>query len=201
MKIVGLTGGSGTGKGTVAGIFAEYGIPSVDTDAVYHELLRTDPALTAELVSSFGSGILGEAGTVNRKALAAAVFGKENTPALLHTLNQITHKYIMSETKKRLTEYEKASAPAALIDAPLLFEAGLDAWCDEVIGVLADRETRILRVTKRDGIDRAAAIRRIDAQPDDSFFRARCSIVLENNGDLAELRKEVRKILAVWKMV
>lgn len=200
MKIVGLTGGSGTGKGTVAKIFAEYGIPSVDTDAVYHELLRNDRALNLELAAAFGTGIFGEDGKVNRKLLAATVFGKENTTALLHTLNQITHKYVMSETKKRLAEYED-TAPAALIDAPLLFEAGLDTWCEEVIGVLADWETRILRVTKRDGIDRATAIRRIDAQPDDNFFRERCNIVLENNGDLAQLQKEVRKILAARKMV
>lgn len=200
MKIVGLTGGSGTGKGTVAKIFAKYGIPSVDTDAVYHKLLESDRALNSELAAAFGTGILGEGGRVNRKLLAATVFGKENTPALLHTLNQITHKYVMSETKKRLAEYE-GTAPTALIDAPLLFEAGLDDWCEEVIGVLADRETRIRRIIDRDGIDRAAAIRRIDAQPDDNFFRERCSIVLENNGDLAQLQKEVRKILAAWKMV
>lgn len=200
MKIVGLTGGSGTGKGTVAEIFAEYGIPSVDTDAVYHELLENNRALNSELAAAFGTGILGESGKVNRSLLAATVFGKENTPALLHTLNQITHKYVMSETKKRLAEYAN-TAPVALIDAPLLFEAGLDAWCEEVIGVLADRETRILRVTGRDGIDRAAAIRRIDAQPDDNFFRERCNIVLENNGDLAQLKEKVRKILAAWKMV
>ena len=200
MKIVGLTGGSGTGKGTVAKIFAEYGIPSVDTDAVYHELLENDRELNLELAAAFGAGILGEGGKVNRKLLAATVFGKENTPALLHTLNQITHKYVMSETKKRLAEYAN-TAPAALIDAPLLFEAGLDSWCEVVIGVLADRETRIQRVMKRDGIDRAAAIRRIDAQPDDNFFRERCNIVLENNGDLANLQKEVRDILAAWKMV
>lgn len=200
MKIVGLTGGSGTGKGTVAKIFAEYGIPSVDTDAVYHELLENDRALNSELAAAFGAGILGEDGKVNRKLLAATVFGKENTPALLHTLNQITHKYVMSETKKRLAEYAN-TAPAALIDAPLLFEAGLDAWCEEVIGVLADRERRILRVIGRDGIDRAAAIWRIDAQPDDNFFRERCNIVLENNGDLAQLKEKVRKILAAWKMV
>lgn len=200
MKIVGLTGGSGTGKGTVAKIFAEYGIPSVDTDAVYHELLENDRELNLELAAAFGAGILGEDGKVNRKLLAATVFGKENTPALLHTLNQITHKYVMSETKKRLAEYAN-TAPAALIDAPLLFEAGLDSWCEAVIGVLADRETRIQRVMKRDGIDRAAAIRRIDAQPDDNFFRERCNIVLENNGDLAQLKEKVRKILAAWKMV
>lgn len=201
MKIVGLTGGSGTGKGTVAGIFAQYGVPSVDTDAVYHKLLETDKELNAELANAFGTAILGDCGTVNRKMLAAAVFGKENTPALLHTLNQITHKYIMSETKKRLAEYEKASAPAALIDAPLLFEAGIDAWCDEVIGVLADRETRIARITARDGIDRAAAERRINAQPGDAFFRERCTIVLENNGDLTQLHNRVCEILAGWKMV
>lgn len=200
MKIVGLTGGSGTGKGTVAKIFAEYGIPSVDTDAVYHELLENNRALNSELAAAFGAGILGEGGKVNRKLLAATVFGKENTPALLHTLNQITHKYVMSETKKRLAEYAN-TAPAALIDAPLLFEAGLDSWCEAVIGVLADRETRIQRVMKRDGIDSAAAIRRIDAQPDDNFFRERCNIVLENNGDLAQLKEKVRDILAAWKMV
>lgn len=200
MKIIGLTGGSGTGKGTVAKIFAEYGIPSVDTDALYHELLENNAEMNRELLEAFGAGILGENGKANRRALATTVFGKENTPALLHILNQITHKYVMSETKKRLTEYA-ITAPAALIDAPLLFEAGLDTWCDEVIGVLADYETRVRRVMKRDGIDRSAATKRIDAQPDDGFFRSHCNIVLENNGDLPQLQRKVREILAAWKMV
>ena len=98
IKVIGLTGPSGAGKGTVCSIFAEYNIPSVDTDAVYHKLLENDKSLTAELTAAFGCNILDANGKADRKKLGAKVFGQENTPQLLHTLNTITHKYVMTRT-------------------------------------------------------------------------------------------------------
>ena len=195
IKVLGLTGPSGAGKGTAAKIFAKFGIPAIDTDAVYHALLREDDALTAELAAAFGDGILGEDGRVDRKKLGNTVFGKENTPALLHTLNTITHKYVMARTRKLVREIEEGGARAVLIDAPQLFEAEADRDCLFVIGVLAARELRLDRIMARDGIDKAAAERRLNAQRDDGFFRSACQYILENNGDEKALEAQIRHLL------
>lgn len=201
MKILGLTGPSGAGKGAVCAIFAKYGIPCIDTDAVYHQLLAESDALTAELADAFGTAILDADGKVDRKKLGAAVFGKENTTELLHTLNHITHKYVMAKTWEIVHDLEKEGAKAVLIDAPQLFEAGWESRCDKIIGVLADRDTRLARIIARDGIDRDAALRRINAQREDAFFRRSCHTILENNGSMAELEQQIRQsmLLGTWE--
>lgn len=196
MKIIGLTGQTGAGKGTVDAILAKYGVPSVDTDAVYHEILDAGGDCTNELVAAFGNAILNAEGKVDRAALAKIVFGKKDTPILLHTLNEITHKYIMSETKKRLSAFEKAGAYAAVIDAPLLFEAKVDEWCDLILGVLAEKELRISRIMARDHIRREDAVKRVNSQRDDRFFREHCHFVLENNGSMEALEAQVCNFLA-----
>lgn len=195
MKVLGLTGPTGAGKGAAASIFEKYGIPSIDTDAVYHTLLAESGDMTAELVAAFGQAILDGHGAVNRKKLAATVFGQKNTPALLHTLNTITHKYVMAKTHELVRETEKSGARAVLIDAPQLFEAHIEQECDLVIGVLADRNTRLSRIMARDGISKEAAEKRILAQHDDAFFRRVCHHILENDGDLAALEAQIRRFL------
>lgn len=200
MKILGLTGPSGAGKGTAAAIFQKLGIPSIDTDAVYHKLLEDSGDITNELSSAFGQNILSENGKVDRKKLREAVFGHKNTPNLLHTLNTITHKYVMARTRELLLSFEQSGATVALIDAPLLFEAGIDRDCDLVIGVLADREVRLSRIMERDGITREAAKTRINAQKGDDFFRDACQYILENNGDAAALEAQICRLLSTLKL-
>ncbi|MBE6595650.1 MAG: dephospho-CoA kinase [Ruminococcaceae bacterium] len=201
MIIIGLTGQSGAGKGAASDIFLRYGIPAVDTDAVYHRIL-SDPQgpCTAELADAFGSEILNADGTVDRKKLAQAVFGKPDTPALLHILNTVTHKYIMAETRKMLHGYELSGKRAAIIDAPQLFEARAEEECDLVVAILAPRELRLARIMERDGISIEAATRRIDAQHSDAFFRERCHAVLENNGNLTMLEEQIRGFLIKFNL-
>ena len=196
IKVLGLTGPSGAGKGTAATLFAKYGIPSIDTDAVYHTLLREDGALNAELANAFGTSILGENGRVERKRLAAAVFGQENTPALLHTLNTITHKYVMSEVRSRLHALEQVGVRTVILDAPQLFEAGADLLCDAIIGIVASRALRLTRIMARDGIDETAALARLDAQKSDEFFSTHCDRILENNSDKKALVANLDAILS-----
>lgn len=190
-KIIGLTGRSGSGKGAVCEIFARYGIPAVDTDAVYHDILAKKGACTDELVAAFGTQILDERGSVNRKRLADTVFGKENTSTLLHTLNAITHKYIMAKTRDLVRAFSDQGAPAVLIDAPQLFEADVARECDLVLGVIATPDACVERIMARDEIDESAALRRLSAQHDDAYFRAHCDAVIENTGDLAALERAV----------
>ena len=194
-KIIGLTGRSGSGKGTAAAIFAKHGVPSIDTDAVYHDLLLQKGPCTEELCDAFGDGILGADGLVDRKKLSAAVFGKENSPALLHTLNSITHKYIMAKTHEIVLAHAKNGAPAVLIDAPLLFEAGVQKECDLVLGILAPRTVCAERITERDSISEDSAYLRLGAQHDNDFFRANCDVIIENSSDLQSLERAICQFL------
>ena len=194
MKIIGLTGPSGAGKGLACDIFARYGIPSVNTDAVYHTLLESHTPLRDELTEAFGQDIL-ESGRVDRKKLAQSVFGHTDTAQRVHTLNAITHKYIMAQTWKEIKAFGERGARAAIIDAPQLFEAEIQNDCDFVVGVLAPVEQRLARVIARDGITAETAENRFSAQKDEGFYRTHCQYILESNTDTATLEQQIRHFL------
>lgn len=194
MRLLGLTGPTGAGKGEVCRIFAKYGIPSIDTDAVYHTLLAEGGSIVTELTEAFGKDILTN-GLIDRKKLGAAVFGHPDTPDRLYKLNTITHKYVLERSFATAKTLLQNGAMAVLIDAPQLFEAHLERDCELVIGVLAERSVRLSRILARDGITEEAAMKRIAAQRSDDFFRENCHVILENNGDLAALEAQVRTFL------
>lgn len=184
MRIIGLTGGSGVGKGAVAARMHALGAGWVDADGVYRRLCETNTALLAALDAAF-SGVLDETGALDRAKLAGIVFAD---PEKLRLLNRITIPYIRAASLQEIDA--QAACPVVLYDAPTLFEAGADDLCDKTVGVLAERETRIRRVMARDGLSEQAARARILAQPDDAFYREKCDYILENNGDLARLERE-----------
>ena len=173
--IIGITGGTGCGKTTLLNLIRDRGGLVLDCDAIYHELLRTDRAMLAAIDARF-PGVV-ENGALNRKKLGTIVFADEN--ALLD-LNRITHAAVKTEVLRRL-----AAGPAlAAIDAIGLFEGGLAALCDVTVAVTAPEEDRVRRLMARDGITEDYARSRIRAQHGESWFRARCHRVLENNGNL-----------------
>ena len=130
--------------------------------------------MTSELISAFGPKVAPN-GKIDRKKLAAAVFGQKNTPALLHTLNTITHKYVMAEMRELVQKIKQSGARAVLIDAPQLFEAHLDAECDLTVCVLAPQSSlyrkrnlifrRSMHLKERDGLEQRiyAVVRYIDS--------------------------------------
>ncbi len=186
MLIIGLTGPTGAGKGYIAQCFLHYGVPSVDTDALYHALLVPPSACLDELTTRFGAAILNPDGTLNRPALAAMVFAP-GAESALDDLDHITHRHILAEVRRRCAALAEQDTPAVLVDAPRLYESGFDAECDKVIAVLADRETRLLRIMARDGLDEARATARLDAQKPDDFFRARADVVIRNDRAMPEI--------------
>ncbi len=194
-KVIGLTGRSGAGKGVATEIFAKYGIQSIDTDAVYHGILAERGPCTEELCAAFGDGILGKDGLVDRQKLSAVVFGGEMTDSRLHTLNTITHKYIMAKTRELVRAQREANAPAVIIDAPQLFEAGAERECDIVLGILAPRAVCLDRITDRDHISDERAALRLAAQHNNAFFRERCDAVIENDGDIQQLEAAICQFL------
>nr|WP_302651078.1 dephospho-CoA kinase [uncultured Agathobaculum sp.] len=191
MKIIGLTGGSGTGKGTVAARMRELGAGWVDADAVYRGLCAENREMLTALDTAFG-GVLDENGVLDRPKLAQIVF---SDPDKLAQLNAITVPYIRAASLAAIRA--QADCPIVLYDAPTLFEAGADTWCTQTVGVLADLETRVRRVMARDGLSEAAARARILAQPDDTFYRARCDYIIQNNGDLAALWRETDALYTI----
>lgn len=200
MLIIGLTGPSGAGKGVVSSLLAEYGIPSIDTDAVYHELLMPPSACLDELRARFGSSVLTPEGTLNRKALAALVFS-EGHEADLTDLNRITHRHILNETRRRLALHRAEGRRAAVVDAPQLFESGFDAECHRILVVLAPYDARLSRILSRDGITEAQAVARLNAAHPDEFFRERADAVLYNDGTPESLGEDIRRCLQRWEVL
>ena len=171
--ILGITGGTGCGKTTLLNCIAQLGGVILDCDAIYHELLKTDPALLSAIEARFPGTV--ENGVLQRKKLGNLVFSDENA---LNDLNRITHGAVKAEVLRRLADHP----PLAAIDAIALFEGGLAELCDITVAVTAPEEARIQRLMVRDGIDRDYAKRRIDAQKSADWFRENCDYCLENNG-------------------
>ena len=191
MKVIGLCGGSGSGKGEVSGIFAEIGIPSIDTDAVYREMTLSDSPCMRALRLEFGEEVVNSLGGLDRTRLASIVF---SDPTRLEKLNKIAHSFILDETRRRLAEYRDKGLAAAIVDAPVLFESGFDSECDAIICVVADRETRIARIMSRDGISYDAAEKRIASQMKDEILISKCDHVIYNNADIESLREQILSI-------
>ncbi len=172
--VVGLTGGTGAGKSTAAALFAKAGWQVIDFDQLSREVCTAGSHCLRELSAVFGQEILQPDGSLNRKKLGGMVFGNSEK---LRMLNQITHKYIIEAAKEQMKK-----GGNILLDAPLLFEAGLDSWCDCLVCVTADAETRVQRIMARDGISRQEALARMGSQQQQADLAARCDVVLENNG-------------------
>jgi len=201
MKVIGLCGGSGSGKGEASRVFVELGISVIDADSVYGELVRADSPCLRELVFAFGKGIISDSGSLDRAVMAELVFRGDGAEERRRLLNSITHRHVLREIRNRLDTLRDSGAECALVDAPLLFESGLDGDCDFTVAVIADRDKRISRICARDGIDRAHAERRIDSQISDDKLSSLADYVIYNNGALGDLRSEVINLVNKMKEV
>jgi len=197
VRVVGLCGRSGSGKGAVCDIFARYGIPSVDTDAIYREMTEKPSPCLRALCEHFGEQIIKNDGSLDRAALREKVFSGEKAAENREILNRISHKFILDKTREIIAEHRKNGVSAILIDAPLLFESGFDKECDLVVAVVAEEEERLRRIAKRDGISLDAAKMRIKTQLSDEILKERSDHVIVNCGDLANLSERVKEVAEV----
>lgn len=189
ITLIGITGGTGCGKTTALSELEALGALVIDCDALYHELLETDGQMLADIERSFPGTVTD--GTLDRKALGATVFSNE---AALEDLNAITHHYIGVEFDKRLRDWAMQGGTLAAVDAIALIESGLGARCKAVIGVVAEKTTRIERIMKRDGISYEYALMRVAAQYPNEYFEEKCGYVLHNDGSEADFRKQCKKL-------
>lgn len=190
MKILGITGRSGSGKGYVCALFSEQGIPIIDTDKIVHRLYRENGDCIADLAEQFGP-ILTETGEIDRKKLAQIVFSDDSK---LAKLNMIVHRYVKNEIKRIFASLDEQGKDAVLIDAPQLFEAGLEKVCDFVIVVSAPEALRVERICKRDSIDELSARNRLAHQYDDSYLLERADAVIINDG-ITDVKAQVQQFL------
>lgn len=182
--IVGLTGGTGAGKTSALAALEDLGGTVLDCDAVYHQMLRTDPALREAITAAFGPVFCPD-GSLDRQKLGTLVFSDH---AALDRLNAIVYEYLPPELLRRAQGHTLVG-----LDAISLMESGLDRLCACTVAVLAPAEDRVRRIMARDGISEDYARLRISAQPSDAFYRERCSHILENNcATPAQFREQAR---------
>ncbi|MBR2062007.1 MAG: dephospho-CoA kinase [Anaerotignum sp.] len=193
MKVIGLTGGTGSGKSVVSKSLLAAGAVIVDADRIAHEIILKGEPAYHEIIEYYGTGILDAEGNIIRKKLGEIVF---NDKEKLAFLNQCTHKYITAEVKRQIAEAKEAgTAKAIIVDAPLLLEAKLETVCDLVWVVYAEPEVRAQRVMARDGITYELAKARIANQKSWEEYRAAADAVIDNSKDLAHLEKQLDEIL------
>lgn len=184
--IVGLTGQTGAGKSTVTEAFTKNGFVLLDCDAITRELQQKEEVLAA-LAAAFGSEILLEDGTLNRKMLAAKAFSE---PKQTEKLNGIMIPLIKAELETRIAAAQTDGKRYILLDAPTLFESGVDKMCDRKVSVLASEAVRLQRILTRDGITEEQARMRMSAQQKDAYYTVRSDFILRNNGTKEELLKQ-----------
>ena len=182
--IVGLTGGTGAGKTSALAALEDLGGTVLDCDAVYHQMLRTDPALREAITAAFGPVFCPD-GSLDRQKLGTLVFSDH---AALDRLNAIVYEYLPPELLRRAQGHTLVG-----LDAISLMESGLGRLCACTVAVLAPAEDRVRRIMARDGISEDYARLRISAQQPDVFYRERCSHILENNcATPAQFRDQAR---------
>ena len=187
--IIGITGGTGSGKSAVCKAAAELGFCVIDADEIGHNILIKGEAAYNEITAFFGTGVLGADGEIDRKKLGSIVFADREK---LNVLNKITHGRI----DEKIDEIIRTDmSEVKVIDAALLFESGIDKKCDKIIAVIASEEIRIKRLAVRDGMSTEDIRRRLASQRSGEFFASAAGIVIRNEGGERELYDNAVKIL------
>lgn len=189
---IGITGGSGSGKGYICGLLSGMGYPCIDTDSVVHDLYTQNDSCLSEIRKEFGDEVF-ESGILIRSRLANIVFSDKNK---LQKLNSLVHGYVISECDRICNDLFEKGNDTVFIDAPQLYEAGMEKSVDAVIAVIASKDVRINRIIKRDSISESQALKRIDNQHSDEFFELNADFIIENSsGSELELRNKLKEII------
>lgn len=187
MKIVGLTGGIGSGKTTIAKWFSEQGIPVYNSDNEAKRLMNESSEIREELIQLFGEDAYLN-NELNRKFISSKVFENKD---LLEQLNQIVHPAVFKDFK---TWIQNQNAPFIVKEAAILFESGSYHDCDYIVSVIADEEIRIQRVMERDGISNEQVLSRIKNQWTDELRIVNSDFIIRNNQGLNELKEEFQEV-------
>ncbi len=191
MKIIGLTGPSGSGKSTVANVLQQQGVAVIDCDLTAREVVEKGSPLLEVLSDAFGYDIILPDGNLDRKMLAKRAFcDKEST----ELLNSIMLPFISERITEMLELYKNDGVEYVLLDAPTLYQSGLDSICHAVLAVLCPKEIRKKRIIERDNLTDEQAETRLNASPQDSFYTQKTPHIVINNGDMDDFLHRVSEI-------
>lgn len=196
MLKIGLTGGIGTGKSTVSGIFREYGIEIIDADIIAREVLEKNPEILNKVRVEFGEGFFDWRGDFRRKEFGNHIF---KFPKQRIKYEGIIMPYIKAEIYKKIDCFEKQGEKMIIIDAPTLIETGLYEEMDYVVLVSADTQTQIQRVKARDGLGNNDALNRINSQMSLEKKKEVSNIIIDNNNELMKTQRQVEDIVIFFK--
>jgi len=191
MKVIGLTGGIGSGKSTVSQFLAELGAVILNADEVGHEAFKPDTEIWREVVATFGRQIVTPNGNIDRKKLGNIVFGN---PESLSRLNQIMHPRMYALAKAQLEEYRQQGTRVVVLEAPLLLEAGWTSLVDEVWVTTAPEATVLKRLEERTGLSQAESLARIRSQLPSAERVRHAAVVINTDCDLDELKSRVKEL-------
>ena len=191
MKVIGVTGSSGSGKSTVAKLISkELDAKLVVADDIVKKMQQPENIYFKKIVNLLGEQYLNEEGKLNRKKIAELIFRDKAKRA---EINKLTQKYVVTEIKNEIKE---ATNDYVVIDVPLLIESGLNKMCSLVIGVISDYDIQIKRISLRDGLSKEEAKARLKVQPDNQFYKENVDYIVENNGgEYDKLLGRIRNIL------
>lgn len=193
MKIIGLTGGIASGKSTVSALLQEKGYAVLDADKIAWKLAEPGQPLWQEYKNRYGDKVLHEDRTLNRQAVANIVFA---APKERQWMDAMAHPIIKAEIKRQLHELAAQGAGVVFLDVPLLYESGWDAMADITWVVYVSRENQVQRLCSRNGFTVEEAERRISVQMSMEEKRVRAQVVIDNNGDMEQLKQQVFALLA-----
>ena len=191
IRVYGITGRSGSGKSTALEMLSRLGVPVLDCDLIVREIETPGHECFDELVRNYPPEILDAQGNLDRRRLADIAF---SSPEETKKINGIVHKHVLRELEDRFRRLEKEGRGYCVVEAPQLFESGLDRRCDDIILIAAPESLMKERIMDRDGLDGERAARRLDAQISESELREKCGIVIENAGDLGELASKIKEL-------
>ena len=191
MKVIGLTGGIATGKSTVASMLWDLGAKIIDADELARDIVKPGQAAWKEIVDAFGPDILQADKTLDRERLRKLVFGDKKARALLES---ITHPRIRSLAQQRIQELAAGGAEVIVYEAPLLFEKQVHLWIRPALLVACDMATQKQRLRERDRLNEREIQQHLDAQMSMDDKRKLADFIIENNGDLEELKRQVHEL-------
>ena len=189
---LGLTGGIASGKSTADDFFKKKNIPIIDSDLIAHKIMEVGQAGYQAVVDYFGSKILTDNQTINRRKLGEIVF---NDQAKLKKLNSLTHQLVHQEIKRQMEQYRLNQEKLVVIDVPLLFESGFESLCDGVLVISISPELQLKRLMKRNNFTEKEALSRINNQMPLSEKEKRATYVVANTGTINDLEKKLSDLL------
>lgn len=191
MKIIGITGNSGSGKSTISKLISKnYEAKIIDADKIAKEMTKNNGEYLQAIRQAFGNDVI-KNNELDRKKLADIVFLNR---AEKEKLDGLTFEYVGEEIKKELEANQNLDYQYIILDVPLLFESKLDKLCDYTIGVIAPKTEKIKRICKRDKLSKEKALQRLNSQPNDEFFTKNCNTVI-NNENKEETIKMMNEIM------